>query len=1002
MGYRFIDENTLINIADALRIKSKTTEPILGADIANFINNMATGSPFMEGTAIAWDSNNIYMGDGITDISNGQYNNLFNLANGYMFPSLTPSTLIIGNNVINAYNAFSSSYPQGKIKNIICGPNVVNYNNTFCSRQDSNFCGVPSIGNSVVDMGWCYNGCSSLSALRIKIPDSVILMPNAFSYCTNMNFKPDIEIGNNVCYAPNAFNPCPYINRVTFLCEDGQDNLGNISYMFQGCSNMYGRGYIGQAYNTYYAYAGCSNITGPTYVGNRLVEFHSSTFSACSNLSGPASCGNNVRNMRGVYSSKKVNIAACGPQVAEFDSAYAGCLELTEANIGENVVYASRAFSGCSKLTTPVMGNNVIDMSYLYSDCVSLTGAPICSNCVRNMAGAYSNCRLIQGEPAISPMTTTNLYYAYYECPNIYGNLYLIARSSLLESYVFNIDNAFTGRDTSNRLNIFIQNFTYNFYNNTTEQWEPGYDCIWSSQIHNSNIIGTPLVWTDMEDGNGFYNEEANIYVYSNYNYKEYKDGKDASWAWAHGTNEKSFAETYDPEAINIFGAFAESGYTGNFVCSDNVVNMSKCYMHCGAAVSPFVCGENVIDMSGAYETCINAYGDYVSGSKVENMFNTYFGTNAKGAFACGPNVINFANCYASCSNITTQPVCGDNVIDMNCTYMSCANITGSPAIGLNVKYMNYTYSGCYNLTGDVIIPRSVVWANMTFSSCSHLNGKAFVPNTCIDHKYIFAGCSNLKQIVFEDGIPEIQESACAGCTNANVYIPNSVCNICSGALGGVKRVCYYGTLNTAQWGASSYGKHEPKDDETYPEKIEPTCTEGGYTGRYECKYCGAIAESEVIKALGHDVDEETGICKRCKKKVHKIESIWEETSSGIYKFEQQIGTNDYKSNNYHRSSTTAETTWTITLNSPQQISIPWQVQSESVNYDYFYIYIDDVTKLGPVGGTNLQTGILNVTLDAGSHTVKATYRKDGSGDSGMDAAIITLNPIKIWIEDDN
>ena len=119
MGYRFIDENTLINIANALRIKSKTTEPILGADIANFINNMATGSPFMEGTAIAWDSNNIYMGDGITDISNGKYNNLFFLANGYMFPSLTPSTLIIGNNVTNAYNAFPSSYPQGKIKNII-------------------------------------------------------------------------------------------------------------------------------------------------------------------------------------------------------------------------------------------------------------------------------------------------------------------------------------------------------------------------------------------------------------------------------------------------------------------------------------------------------------------------------------------------------------------------------------------------------------------------------------------------------------------------------------------------------------------------------------------------------------------------------------------------------------------------------------------------------------------------------------------------------------------
>ena len=121
-----------------------------------------------------------------------------------------------------------------------------------------------------------------------------------------------------------------------------------------------------------------------------------------------------------------------------------------------------------------------------------------------------------------------------------------------------------------------------------------------------------------------------------------------------------------------------------------------------------------------------------------------------------------------------------------------------------------------------------------------------------------------------------------------------------------------------------------------------------------------------------------------------------------MYKFEQQIGTNDYKSNNYHQSSTTAETTWTVTLNSSQQINIPWQVQSESERYDYLYIYIDGVAKLGPVGGSKLQTGTLNVTLDAGSHTVKATYQKDGSGNTGMDAAIITLNPIKIWIEDDN
>ena len=48
MGYKFIDDNTLNNIAQAIRNKTESQDRIACKNFANQINNISTGSAFMK------------------------------------------------------------------------------------------------------------------------------------------------------------------------------------------------------------------------------------------------------------------------------------------------------------------------------------------------------------------------------------------------------------------------------------------------------------------------------------------------------------------------------------------------------------------------------------------------------------------------------------------------------------------------------------------------------------------------------------------------------------------------------------------------------------------------------------------------------------------------------------------------------------------------------------------------------------------------------------------
>ena len=82
-------------------------------------------------------------------------------------------------------------------------------------------------------------------------------------------------------------------------------------------------------------------------------------------------------------------------------------------------------------------------------------------------------------------------------------------------------------------------------------------------------------------------------------------------------------------------------------------------------------------------------------------------------------------------------------------------------------------------------------------------------------------------------------------------------------------------------------------------------------------------------------------------------------------------------------ANTTKQLTWAFTSGAGD-FGIWVGCETESTNFDWGYVYIDDVDISGKLGGT-IVSRYISKTLTAGSHTLKITYRKDGSGDVGYD-----------------
>ena len=117
---------------------------------------------------------------------------------------------------------------------------------------------------------------------------------------------------------------------------------------------------------------------------------------------------------------------------------------------------------------------------------------------------------------------------------------------------------------------------------------------------------------------------------------------------------------------------------------------------------------------------------------------------------------------------------------------------------------------------------------------------------------------------------------------------------------------------------------------------------------------------------------------------------LWRNTANGSYKF---AGSGDrWIADNRGVNSSTATSTWKVTVPAATTAYIGWRTATESA--DKLTITLNGTTVLSAIGGLKSSETSLTLNLAAGENTLTATYTKDGSVHSYGDMAYLVLPPI--------
>ena len=117
---------------------------------------------------------------------------------------------------------------------------------------------------------------------------------------------------------------------------------------------------------------------------------------------------------------------------------------------------------------------------------------------------------------------------------------------------------------------------------------------------------------------------------------------------------------------------------------------------------------------------------------------------------------------------------------------------------------------------------------------------------------------------------------------------------------------------------------------------------------------------------------------------------LWRNTANGSYKF--AWSGDRWIADNRGVNSSTATSTWKVTVPAATTAYIGWRTATESS--DKLTITLNGTTVLSATGGLKSSETSLTLNLAAGENTLTATYTKDGSVHSYGDMAYLVLPPI--------
>ena len=131
-------------------------------------------------------------------------------------------------------------------------------------------------------------------------------------------------------------------------------------------------------------------------------------------------------------------------------------------------------FRNCLNFNAPVdFGNGFRDITATFTNCISYEQPIIIPNSTTSV-----------GELCLGAVKVTDIYFKR----DVYTSI--------------NVKSLYANTLNSLQKNIHFNSVLNNVFNKTMSY---------------ESVIGKAITWTDMEDGNGFYNTTYNIYCYNNY-----------------------------------------------------------------------------------------------------------------------------------------------------------------------------------------------------------------------------------------------------------------------------------------------------------------------------------------------------------------------------------------------------------------------------------------------------------------------------------------------------
>ena len=187
----------------------------------------------------------------------------------------------------------SHKYQDSTLKiSPVCGQKVVNMYYTYYNCH--NLTGSPVCGPNVTDMSFAYGHCDNLTGSPVCGPN-VTKMTYTYANCDNLTGSP--VCGPNVTNMAFTYTNC---HNLTGSAVCGK-KVVNMHYTYFNCDNLTGSPVCGPNVNKmFFTYANCYNLTGYPACGPNVTNMYY-TYLNCYNLTGSPVCGPNVTNMFRTY-----------------------------------------------------------------------------------------------------------------------------------------------------------------------------------------------------------------------------------------------------------------------------------------------------------------------------------------------------------------------------------------------------------------------------------------------------------------------------------------------------------------------------------------------------------------------------------------------------------------------------------------------------------------------------------------------------------------------------